>query len=451
VADRVFGQGGSFTSNTCNLGGVSASSLCVPQGVALDGAGNLYVADTGNKRALEYDSPLTTDAVADRVFGQGGSFTSRAINLGGVSASSLFYPYAVAVDGAGHLYVADGSNHRVLEFDSPLTSDTVADRVFGQPNFVTPPIACNTGGVSASSLCEPTGVAVDGAGNLYVADHFNDRVLEYDSPLTADTAADRVFGQGGSFASADCNKGGISAGSLCGPFGAVVDGTGNLYVTDYLNNRALEYDSPLTTDAVADRVFGQDGSFTSGTCNKGGRSAGSLCEPTGVAVDGAGNLYVAEERNNRALEYDSPLAPTPAQTCSGKTATIVGTAGNDSLPGTDGDDVINGLGGMDTIDGGGGNDVICGDNGDDILTGGDGVDRLFGGGGRDTLNGGNGKDNLSGGGGNDTLSGGAGNDTLNGGAGDDAMDGGPQTDTCDGGPHVGGDSAVNCEVILGVP
>src|SRR4030042_1000682 len=94
-----------------------------------------------------------------------------------------------------------------------------------------------------------------------------------------DTVADRVFGQGGSFTSGDCNLG--VASSLCTPFGAAVDGAGNLYVADHLNNRVLESDSPLTTDPVADRVFGQASSFTSTTCNLGGVSAGSLCYPTG--------------------------------------------------------------------------------------------------------------------------------------------------------------------------
>src|SRR5438309_2360345 len=136
VADRVFGQGGSFTSQTCNLGGISASSLCNPIGVAVDAGGNFYVTDANNHRVLEYNTPLTTDTVADRVFGQGGSFTSRTCNLTmpHPTAGSLCHPVRAAVDstGTGNLYVADETNNRVLEYDTPLTTDTVADRVFGQ-------------------------------------------------------------------------------------------------------------------------------------------------------------------------------------------------------------------------------------------------------------------------------------------------------------------------------
>ena len=95
-----------------------------------------------------------------------------------------------------------------------------------------------------------------------------------------------------------------------------VDAVGDLYVADYYNQRVLEYNTPLTTDTVADQVFGQAGSFATRTCNLGGVSDSSLCNPFGVAVDASGNLYVTDDNNSRALEYDSPLGtpPTPVPT-----------------------------------------------------------------------------------------------------------------------------------------
>ena len=123
---------------------------------------------------------LTTDTVADRVFGQP-DFTTVGVACVPPSISSLCYPNGVAVDGAGNLYVVDHQNGRVLEYHSPITTDQVPDRVFGQPDFTTGGGACVP--PSASSLCRPLAAAVDGAGNLYVVDHNNHRVLEYDSPV----------------------------------------------------------------------------------------------------------------------------------------------------------------------------------------------------------------------------------------------------------------------------
>ena len=176
--------------------------------------------------------PTARGSTADRVFGNcGGGFTGY--NCSGTSASSLLNPTGVAIDSAGDLYVADWNTSRVLEYDAPLTTDAVADRVFGQPNFTSSVCAFPP---TASSLCNPTGVGVDSSGNLYVADAGNSRVLEYDSPPTTNTTADRVFGQGGSFATNTCNNGGITANSLCSPSGVSVDFSGNLYVADTDNH-----------------------------------------------------------------------------------------------------------------------------------------------------------------------------------------------------------------------
>jgi hypothetical protein len=261
VADRVFGQGGSFTSDDCNKGGISASSLCRPLAVSVDQNGNVYIADTGNERVLEYNSPLSSDTVADLVFGQGGSFTSDVCNKGGISASTLCSPFDVTVDQHDNVYIVDTGNERVLEYNTPLSSDTVADLVFGQGDSFTTNDH-NKGGRSARSLSDPAAVALDDQGNVYIADNGNNRVLEFNATelniprngkprrkteSKGDTAADLVFGQGGSFTSPFCNKGGLSASSLCDPFSVRLDSHGNLYVADTDNNRVLEFDSPLSS------------------------------------------------------------------------------------------------------------------------------------------------------------------------------------------------------------
>jgi len=361
-ADLVVGQP-DFLSYFCDGSSgdnVSASDLCFPGGIAVDGSGNLYVADTGNNRVLEYANPFAAcnntfpcvGGAAGIVVGQGNSFTTGVPNEGGLSASSLDSPAGVAVDGLGNVYVADSGNNRLLEYNAPLIAGAAAARVFGQGGSVTSN-GCNSdnGGSfssppSAIDLCDPSGVALDGAGNLYVADFNNRRVLEYNTPLNAssgesgagDATADAVFGQNGSFTTKTCNSGGLSAGNMCVPTGLAVDGSGDLYVTDGFNNRVLEYNTPLTTDTIADRVFGTCGSFKKTACID--DSASSLTDPTGVAVDNAGHLYVADNQNNRVLEYAQPLAvatpsatatPTPSATPT-PTATTTPTATATTTP-----------------------------------------------------------------------------------------------------------------------
>ncbi|HEY9156536.1 NHL repeat-containing protein [Candidatus Binatus sp.] len=375
-ADLVIGQL-DFLSSMCNGSSatVGAYSLCYPQGVAVDGAGNLYVADEKNSRVLEYMNPFAAcnntfpcvGGPANVVLGQGASFTSNSCdydtggNWYGASAIDLCYPEGVAVDAAGNLYVADASNSRVLEYNAPLSTGATPARVFGQGASFTSN-ACNFDGgdaigalrpSSANDLCYPSGVGLDGAGNLYVADGSNNnRVLEYNTPLNVssgesgagDTTADAVFGQGGSFNSHACNYDGTgfpkpsTANDLCDPTAVAVDASGNLYVADESNKRVLEYNTPLTTGTTANRVFGACGSFTSSACT--GLSANSLSDPTGVAVDPSGNLYVADFANSRVLEYHQPLAPptptitatpTPTQTATA-TATATPTATPTPVP-----------------------------------------------------------------------------------------------------------------------
>lgn len=240
AADSVFGQT-SFATRTANLGGVGASSLSGPLSVAVDAEQNVYIADGNNHRVLIYFDPLNTDLAADRVLGQGGGFASNTANLGGVSASSFNNPYRLRLDLSGNLYVTDINNSRGLIFNTPVEEDQVADAVIGQPNFTTG--SANTGGRTASSISEPCSLGVDAYANLYMADWGNNRVLFYKRPLAEDTVADVVFGQN-DFASADTFA--PTALSLWGAQRIDFDPAGNLYISDCYNSRLLKYEiAPL--------------------------------------------------------------------------------------------------------------------------------------------------------------------------------------------------------------
>ncbi len=300
------------------LGEPIHGSLSDRGGLAVDSHGNLWVADADNHRVLELDRPFESDGVADRVLGQGGSFTSSVCNLGGVSARSLCFPGALAFDPQDHLYVADLENHRVLLFEHPETDDA-ATKVFGQADFTQ--ALCNRGRLKpgAATLClggfagdypvffGDSSLAVDPHGNLYVVDSVNNRVLIYRDPLTSDATgavADVVIGQD------DFKQrlGGTGRQRFSGPLAVAVGPSGALYVADSGNDRVLEFRKPLR-DTLADRVFGHAG-FTAGGVRYPNlpppATAANLLTPMGVAVDALGNLYIADTEHGRVLEYDRP-------------------------------------------------------------------------------------------------------------------------------------------------
>jgi len=360
TADAVYGQG-SFTGRSANRGQTNPSAITLfsPAGIAIDRNGGVYIVDQQNHRVLFYPSGSQTPTLvygqtesfetgqpnkngmgpgvlnnpngvavddtglyvadfdnhrvlhfppgsttADRVYGQNSDFTTRNANLGSATPSrtSLNNPSSVAVDADGGLYVADFRNNRVLHYPS---GSTIPDRVYGQGGSFTTATA-NAGGLSAASLRLPMSVTVE-PGGLYVADRDNVRVLHYTGESVI---ADRVYGQGNSFTSAASNLGGVSRESLQMPIATAIDGAGGLYVSDTANHRVLHYPAGST---VADRVYGQGNAFNTGTPNKGGSpaNASGFLNPFGLAVDGTGALYAADTNNHRALRFDAPPAPAP--------------------------------------------------------------------------------------------------------------------------------------------
>jgi sugar lactone lactonase YvrE len=303
-SDLVIGQAGFFSSK-CNDGGASVTTLCGPVGLAVAQNNDLAVADTNNNRVLWYLDPAHTDTKADVVLGQGASFATTTCNTGGVSNRSLCQPTGLAMDSASNLYVADWNHHRTLRYLKPVTTDTIAHQVFGQGGSFTTN-TCNKNGLTAQSLCHPWDVAVDPGDSVYVSDSSNSRVLWYQSPPMLGVVADRVIGQAGSFVSNACNLAGVNARSLCLPRGLSVNGKNRLYVADAHNNRVLGYEAPPVSDTTADLVIGQGGSFQTNGCNQNGVNAAALCNPSDVAIDGVENVYGADTSNSRVLGYDAP-------------------------------------------------------------------------------------------------------------------------------------------------
>jgi sugar lactone lactonase YvrE len=168
----------------------SACTLSEPWSALADHQGNLYIADTANNRVLEYDAALQTGRQdATRVYGQEGSFITTFPNVDGVTAASLWHPIGLALDPAGALWVTDFYNMRVLAFaTSGNSAFPAAIQVLGQEGKFTTN-GCHLG---AQGLCGPTGISFDAAGHAFVADGFNDRLLAYFTPPAALARVDHL-------------------------------------------------------------------------------------------------------------------------------------------------------------------------------------------------------------------------------------------------------------------
>lgn len=193
-ASRVWGQYGSFSTDTANNPKIpsglssrctainlftpaSSCTLSGPSAAVVDPNGDLFVADTANNRVLEYVHALSSTAQnAVTVYGQSGDFQSRSANRDGISASTMWHPLGLALSPAGNLWVTDFDNMRVLEFPLPgAEQSTLASAVLGQQGG----FDTNGCGVSASAVCGPTSISFDQSGHAFVADGFNSRVLEF--------------------------------------------------------------------------------------------------------------------------------------------------------------------------------------------------------------------------------------------------------------------------------
>jgi uncharacterized protein (TIGR03437 family) len=205
-ADFVIGQKDFYSTQPLGPGTPVSSGLTTPNGLAVDRSGNLYVIDAGNNRILRYPRPYTQqfEQLPDRVIGQTNFNSSGSPNSGGVSAKSLatsvfgqLYSTGLAFDPQGNLWATDSANNRVLRYPvSALnTNNPAADLVLGQPDFNTntlPPSSYDVNGaLSKSLLYNPSSLAFDTVGRLYVSDSMQNRdfavggrVLVYDRGLS---------------------------------------------------------------------------------------------------------------------------------------------------------------------------------------------------------------------------------------------------------------------------
>jgi sugar lactone lactonase YvrE len=259
-------------------GPATAATLALPQTVAVDGAGNLFIADTDNARVRKVDTTGTMSTVAGT--GAGG-FSGDG---GPASAALVSYSTSVTLDRSGNVYIADGGYGRIRKIDR---STNVITTVAGGAGDNLP--------ATAAVLLGPRDVALDAVGNVYIADQSNHRIRRVDAVTRVLTT---VAGTGTGGFSGD--GGPATAAKLYSPFGVVIDARNNIYIADDDNYRVRR------VDGVTGTITTLAGNGTNGFSGDGGPATlASLGEVAAVAVDASGNVYIADPGNARIRKVDA--------------------------------------------------------------------------------------------------------------------------------------------------
>ena len=262
-----------FVDGTGGPGGTT--QFRSPTGVAVDGAGNVYVADFDNQRIRKITPTGDTTTLAGN-----GTYGFIDGTGGPLGATQFRSPNSVAVDAAGNVYVTDANNNRIRKITP--TGDTTTLAGNGTQGFVD-----GTGGPGgATQFSGPNGVAVDAAGNVYIADTGNQRIRKI-TP-TGDTTTLAGNGTAGYVDGSGSNT------QFRDPNGVAVDAAGNVYVSDFSNHRIRKI---TPTGATTTLAGNGTGGFVDGTGGPTGTTR--FRNPNGVAVDAAGTVYVADYSNRR--------------------------------------------------------------------------------------------------------------------------------------------------------
>jgi sugar lactone lactonase YvrE len=257
-----------------------------PHGITVDTAGNVFIADTFNNVVRKID------AASGNVSTIAGNGTAGFSGDGGpATAASLNQPYAVAIDGAGNLFIADTVNNVVRKIDA-MTGNI--STVAGNGSFG---LSGDGGPATAASFNLPYGLAIDKAGNLFIADTFNNNIRKVDA-MTGNISTVAGNGQFGPLKDGD--GGPATAASLNLPFGVAVDKDGNLFIADTFNSAIRKVDA---TTAIITTIAGNNGPGFGG--DNGPATAATLDQPNDIAIDGAGNLFIADTINNVVRKIDA--------------------------------------------------------------------------------------------------------------------------------------------------
>lgn len=261
-------------------GPATSASLWDPQGVGLDKAGNLFIADYGNNRIRRVDAStgVITTVAGNGVHGFGG-------DGGPATSAALNSPWSATFDASGNLFIADIGNYRIRRVDAArAVITTVAGGGTGQLG--------DGGPATQAFLNTPFGIAVDGFGNLIITDTGDERIRRVDHATGIITT---IVGNGNAGFNGDGGPAGSA--SLNFPMSVALDGSGNFFLADTFNNRLRRVD--IGTGKIATLAGGGTGGDGSAAISA------TLVQPYGIALDKTGNIFIADTVNQRIRRVDA--------------------------------------------------------------------------------------------------------------------------------------------------
>jgi hypothetical protein len=245
-------------------GPATSARFDYPTSVAVDASGSVYLADMDNNAIRKVSQGVITTFAGNGTRGYAGDH-------GPPAAAELNHPNGVAVDTLGNVYIADSGNGRIRKVSNGAIATIAggASVSFG-----------DNGPATSAALYQPGGVAVDASGNVYIADTFDNAIRKVSNGVITTFAGNGTFGYSG-------DNGPATSAALNEPYGVAVDASGNVYIADTNNTVIRKVSGGVITTFAGNGRYGYSG-------DSGPAASAQLCAPMGVAVDTAGNVYIAD-------------------------------------------------------------------------------------------------------------------------------------------------------------